>query len=99
MSEAQRILTRRLNERGTGFGRSRHGNPVFKGPSLEQFCAQQLERIERCTDRQVLHVREVRRRLMEKALKREGEELVISVRGCIGSDAHPDDDADIVSLV
>lgn len=62
-------------------------------PPFEKFCAGQLERIDRITDRQVRHVREVRQQLATRAIAKAGTELELRIRGSVGSDAHPDDDA------
>lgn len=77
------VLTRRLQ-----FA-ARAGSYAPK--HIELFCSEQLERINRISNKQIARVRYARRAAVERA-NRQGCELVVSVRGAAGSDAHPDDE-------
>lgn len=77
------VLTRRLQFR------ARAGH--YDRKHIDVFCAEQLERIHRISNKQIARVHDARRRAVEHA-NRQGCELEISIRGAAGSDAHPDDE-------
>lgn len=89
-SSARAILERRQEKNDL---RVRHVE------SFEQFCLKQRERVERTAGKQLRRVRDARRVGAERAVKAAGCELEMRVRGCTGSDAHPDDEPEAVVLV
>lgn len=62
---------------------------------FEQFCQEQLERINRIANKSIRRVSDARRAGAERQIKANGCELEVSVRGRAGSDAHPDVDPEL----
>lgn len=82
------ILTRRLQ-----YPARAHTTNAQK--PFEQFCQEQIERINRIADKQIRRVADARRAGGERQIRANGCELEVHVRGRAGSDAHPDVDPEL----